>query len=172
MLCSALLVCASCHPPLCTDTLVYRRGDFSFRQDSMDCEASFRRRSSGWTRGVSSLQRLHSIIRPLLGSSLPALAVPLNPLPGNKTEPENVLLYFGIIDFLQVSHLIGFELCGDVDVGTGLCKYGAVQGCKAVLAWLASVACGGLCCACNAASSLLRAGRGALLSCSAATGSW
>lgn len=56
------------------------------------------RRASGWTKGVSNLQRLHSVVRPQLGSSLPAIALPMKP----GSEPEHVLLFFGIIDFLQV----------------------------------------------------------------------
>lgn len=38
------------------------------------------------------------MVRPQLGSSLPAYALPL----AHDGQPEHVLLFFGIIDFLQV----------------------------------------------------------------------
>ncbi|KAK9815589.1 hypothetical protein WJX72_006406 [[Myrmecia] bisecta] len=46
--------------------------------------------------GQAPLQRLHSVVRPQMGNSITALAIPRS---GGPAQP--VLLYFGIIDFLQ-----------------------------------------------------------------------
>ena len=85
---------------LTCDAVSFRgEGAFSMEPSSDLGPGMQSRRSGGWTKGVSTLQRLHSVVRPQLGSSLQAIAIPLKQGAG---EPESVLLYFGIIDFLQV----------------------------------------------------------------------
>ena len=59
------------------------------------------RSSSGWRRSGHQLQRLHSIAQPQLGAAMPAQAL-FEPEEGAELEREDVLLFFGIIDFLQV----------------------------------------------------------------------
>ena len=54
------------------------------------------RGSSGWRRSGHQLQRLHSIAQPQLGAAMPAQAL------FEDAPEEDVLLFFGIIDFLQV----------------------------------------------------------------------
>ena len=59
------------------------------------------RSSSGWRRSGHQLQRLHSIAQPQLGAAMPAQAL-FDPDEDGGAEQEDVLLFFGIIDFLQV----------------------------------------------------------------------
>ena len=51
------------------------------------------------------MQSLHSPLRPQLGVAVPAKVLPRVPSPakgGPDEDPEPVLLFFGIVDFLQV----------------------------------------------------------------------
>lgn len=62
---------------------------------------------SNWLRQQAmglSMRSLHSEARKRLGTSIPAHAFPLIPGDGPDLDakPERVVLYFGIIDFLQV----------------------------------------------------------------------
>ena len=57
--------------------------------------------AAGGAGAGHQLQRLHSIAQPQLGAAMPAQAL-FDPEEDGGAEQEDVLLFFGIIDFLQV----------------------------------------------------------------------
>lgn len=63
-------------------------------------------------KGQGRMMSLHSALRAQLGVAVPAMALPEDAA----EDPEPVLLFFGIVDFLQVknrscSELLGFHAC-------------------------------------------------------------
>ena len=78
------------------------------RDDSRTQKTSLDRMRSGWLKAEdegTSLRSLHAAARRHMGVSIPAVAYPLG-RDGNadtSVKPQPVTLFFGIIDFLQVT---------------------------------------------------------------------
>ena len=72
--------------------------------------ANLERTRSGWVKGLeegTSLRSLHVAQTPHMGVSIPAVAYPLKTdgTADLDVKPQPVTLFFGIIDFLQVSSI-------------------------------------------------------------------